>query len=100
MIKSWHTTESQEKYNKQVIKQTQKKKRQENKFKVGDMVSIKIDWVEKTSPRHSNLLLSKIEETVNTYACIVTKFARRNTRNIELDYSTELSFSTACKKAM
>ena len=64
------------------------------------MVSIKIDWVEKTSPRHSNLLLSKIEETVNTYACIVTKFARRNTRNIELDYSTELSFSTACKKAM
>ena len=83
-----------------MIKQTQKKNRQENKFKVGYMVSIKIDWVEKTSPRHSNLLLSKIEETVNTYACIVTKFARRNTRNIELDYSTELSFSTACKKAM
>ena len=81
-----------------------------------DMVSIKIDRVDKTSPLHSNLLLGKIEEFVNTYARIVTKFGRINTlisptrlypcsvtcttQNIELDYSTELTFSAACKKAM
>ena len=108
-------TANQESYNNQMIKQTQKKNEaRKNKFKVGDMVSIKIDRVDKTSPFHSNLLLGKIEEIVNTYARVVTKFGRIKTlisptrlypcsvttRNIELDYSTELSFSAACKKAM
>ena len=45
-------------------KQTEKNKVRKNKFKVGDMVSIKIDCVEMTSPLHSNLLLGKIEEIV------------------------------------
>ena len=80
----------------------------------GPIVSIKIDPVDKTSPLHSNLLLGKVEEIVNTYACVVTKFGRINTlisptrlypctatsQIIKLDYTTELTFSAACKKAM
>ena len=66
-------TESQEKYNNQMIEQTQKKNEaRKNTFKVGDMVSINIDRVDKTSPFHSNLLLGKIEQIVNTYARVVT----------------------------
>ena len=77
----------------------------------GDMVSIKIDRVDKTLPLHSNLLLGKIEEIVNSYACILTKFGGNTlisptrlypcsvtTQNIKLDYNTELTFSAACKK--
>ena len=73
-----------------------------------------VDRVDKTSPLHSNLLLGKVEEIVNTYARVVTKFGRINTlisptrlypctatsQNIKLDYTTELTFSAACKKAM
>ena len=106
-------TENQEKYNNEMVTQSQKKN-QPRKFKVGDIVSIKIDRVDKTSPLHSNLLLGKVEEIVNTYARVVTKFGRINTlisptrlypctattQNIELDYTTELTFSAACKKAM
>ena len=40
------------------------------------MVFIKIDLVDKTSPLQSNLLLGKIEEIVNTYARVMTKFGR------------------------
>ena len=59
-----------------------------------------------------NLLLGKIEQIENTYALVLTKFGRINTLNlptrlypctvsndnIELDYTTELAFSAACKK--
>ena len=58
---------------------TQSQKNQPRKFKVGDIVSIKIDRVDKTSPLHFNLLLGKVEEIVNTYARVVTKFGRINT---------------------
>ena len=89
---------------------TQSQKNQPRKFKVGDIVSIKIDRVDKTSPLHSNLLLGKDEKIVNTYA----RVGRINTlisptrlypctatsQNIKLDYTTELTFSAACKKAM
>ena len=74
-------------------------------------VSIKIYRVDKTSPLHSNLLLGKIEEVVNSYVQVVTKNGRINTlisptrlyprtastQNIELAYTTVLSFSAACK---
>ena len=96
-----------------MVTQSQKKN-QPRKFNVADIVSIKIDHVDKTSALHSNLLLGKVEEIVNTYARVVTKFGRINTlisptrlypctattQNIELDYTTELTFSAACKKAM
>ena len=108
-------SQNQEKYNHQMIEQTNKKNEATNqKFKVGDFVSIKIDRVDKTSPLHSNLLLGKIEEVVNSYVRVVTKYGRINTlilptrlypctastQNIELDYTSELSFSAACKKAI
>ena len=98
-----------------MVQQTQKKNEARNqKFKVGDMVSVKIDRVDKTSPLHSNLLLAKIEAMENSYARVVTKFGRINTlisptrlypctassKNIELNYGTELSFSAACKKTI
>ena len=107
-------SQNQEKYNHQMIEQTNKKNEARNqKFKVGDFVSIKIDRVDKTSSLHSNLLLGKIE-VVNSYVRVVTKYGRINTlisptrlyprtastQNIELDYTTELSFSAACKKAI
>ena len=108
-------SQNQEKYNHQLIEQTNKKNEARNqKFKVGDFVSIKIDRVDKTSPLHSNFLLGKIEEVVNSYVRVVTKYGRINTlisptrlyprtastQNIELDYTTELSFSAAYKKAI
>ena len=107
-------SQNQEKYNHQMIEQTNKKNEARNqKFKVGDFVSIKIDRVDKTTSLHSNLLLGKIE-VVNSYVRVVTKYGRINTlisptrlyprtastQNIELDYTTELSFSAACKKAI
>ena len=108
-------SQNREKYNHQMIEQTNQKNEARNqKFKVGDFVSIKIDRVDKTSPLHSNLLLGKIEEVVNSYVRVVTKYGRINTlilptrlypctastQNIELNYTTELSFSAACKKAV
>ena len=65
-------TENQENYNNEMITQSQKKN-QPWKFKVGDIVSKKTDCVDRTSPLHSNLL-GKIEEIVNTYLRVVTKF--------------------------
>ena len=98
-----------------MVQQTQKKNEAPNqKCKVGDIVSVKIDCVDKTSPLHSNLLLAKIETIKNTYARVATKFGRINTlilptclypctassKNIEFNYDTKLSFSAACKKAI
>ena len=60
-------TENQKNYDNEMV--TQSQKNQPRKFKVGDIVSIKIDRVDKTSPLHSNLLLGKIEEIVNAYIC-------------------------------
>lgn len=64
-------TENQEKYNNEMITQGQKKNQLEN-LKL-ETVSKKTDCVDKTSPLHSNLL-GKIEEIVNTYPRVVTKF--------------------------
>ena len=62
-----------------MMEQTKKKNEVRNqKFKVGDFVSIEIDRVDKTSPLHSNLLLGKIEEVVNSYVRVVTKYRRIN----------------------
>ena len=72
---------------------------------------IKIDKVDKTSPLHPNVLIGKIITVENDYAKIVTKFGRVNTyistnrlnkctaTNINFDYSKEIAFSAACKKA-
>ena len=68
-------------------------------------VSIKIDPVDKISPLHPNVLIGKITEVENDYAKIVTKFGRLKTyistnrlnkcteANIQLEFSTEITFS-------
>ena len=65
--------ESQTYYIKAMVKQTRKKEVKKSKFKVGDMVSIKINRVNKTTPLHPNLLLRKITAFENTYAKVVTQ---------------------------
>ena len=72
------------------------------KFNVDEYVSIKIDPVDKISPHNPNVLIGKITEVENDYAKIVTKFGRLKTyisTNIQLDFSREITFSAACKKA-
>ena len=81
------------------------------KFHVDEYVSIKIDPVDKISPLHPNVLIGKITEVENDYAKIVTKFWRLKTyistnrlnkctaTNIQLEFSTEITFSAACRKA-
>ena len=65
-------TENQEKYNNEMITQSQKINQLEN-LKLETLSLKKTDCVDKTSPLHSNLL-GKIKEIVNTYPRVVTKF--------------------------
>ena len=105
-------SENQNKYNKKMVQQSEKKSAKKcNQFKVGDVVSIKIDRVDKTSLFHPNMLLGKITELENQYARVVTKFGRIQTlisptrlnlctaTNISLDYTKEITFTSACKQA-
>ena len=81
------------------------------KFHVDEYVSITIDPVDKMSPLHPNVLISKITEVGNDFAKIVTKFGRLKTyistnrlnkctaTNIQLEFSTEITLSAAYRKA-
>lgn len=101
--------QQQTQYNKQMIKQT--KQPTKARFKVDDMVAIKIVRVDKTSPIHPNMLLGKIMEIDNDYAKVVTplgiikgfiapcRLSPCTSTNVTLDYSKEISFTTACKQA-
>ena len=53
-----------------MVKQTSQSRKAP--FKIDDMIAIKIDRVDKTSPVHSNMLLGKIMEIRKNYAKIVT----------------------------
>ena len=55
---------------KEMVKQTSQSRKAP--FKIDDMVAIKIDIVDKTSPVHPNMLLGKIMEIRKDYAKIVT----------------------------
>ena len=94
------------------VQQSEKKSAKKcNQFKVGDVVSIKIDRVDKTSLFHPNMLLGKITELENQYARVVTKFGRIQTlisptrlnlctaTNVLFDYTKEITFTSACKQA-
>ena len=104
--------DSQAQYNEKMIKQSNKKaKKKSSDFKIDDVVSIKIDKVDKTAPFHPNMLLGKITEIENSYARVVTKFGRIHSlisptrlmkctaTNLKFDYSKEISFTMACKQA-
>ena len=49
-----------------------KAKKKCSEFKLGDVVSIKIDKVDKTAQFHPNMLLGKITEIENNCARVVT----------------------------
>ena len=80
-------------------------------FKVDDMVAIKIDRVDKTSPVNPNMLLGKVMEIRKDYAKIATpqgiikgfiSFSRLypcTSRNVTVDYCKDISFTAACKQA-
>ena len=100
--------ENQEQYNAK-MKQARKTK---TSFKVGDIVAIKIDKVDKTSPLHPNVLVGKVLQVENNYIKVVTRHGiisisistnRLNkctaTNNV-FDYSKEIAFSSACKQEM
>lgn len=97
-----------------MVNQTKRKQeKKQPKFKVGDMVAVKIDKVDKTSPLHPNMLLGKITsiEESGFVQIVVTQYGKINTlispsrlysctaTNVQLNYSTEISFTAACKKA-
>ena len=97
-----------EDYHQQIRKQAQKKP----KFKISDMVAIKINKVDKINPFHPNMLLGQIIEIEESeYVGIVTEYGEVNTlitpsrfypfiaTNVKLDFSTKTSFTAACKKA-
>ena len=84
-------------------------------FRVDEIVAIKIDKVDKTSPLHPyppNVLIGKILHIENNCTEVVTShgiistFISTNrlnkctaTNNV-FDYSKEISFSSACKQAI
>lgn len=106
-------TENQTKYNAAMVNQTKKKQeKKQPKFKVADMVAVKIDKVDKTTPLHPNMLLGKVTSIEQcSFLQIVTQYGKINTlispsrlypcsaTNVQLNYSTEISFTAACKKA-
>ena len=68
--------EAQESYNTKMIEQSEVNPRKKV-YKVDDMVSIKIDRVDKKSPFHPNLLLGKVLEIENNnYVKVVKPFGR------------------------
>lgn len=104
--------ENQTKYNAAMVNQTKRKQEPKPKFKVADMVAAKIDKVDKTSPLHPNMLLGKITSIEQSgFVEIVTQYGKINTlispsrlypcsaTTVQLNYSTGISFSAACKKA-
>ena len=81
-------------------------------FRVDEIVAIKIDKVDKTSPRHPNVLIGKILHVENNYTKVVTshgiistfistnRLSKCTATNNVFDCSKEISFSSACKQAI
>ena len=94
--------------------QTRKQAQKQPKFKISDMVAIKINNVDKINPFHPNMLLGQIieiEESGYVHVRVVTEYGKVNTlitpsrfypciaTNVKLDFSAKTSFTAACKKA-
>lgn len=64
-----------------MVNQTKRKQeKKQPKFTVTDMVAVKIDKVDKTSPLHPNMLLGKITSIEeNGFVQIVTQYGKINT---------------------
>ena len=101
--------ESQEKYNQKLVDSS---KEWRQKFKINDLVSIKIDKVDK-STLHPNLLMAKIVsvDSYSNYVQVVTPFGRIKgaiapnrlnhctATNVTFNDNKEILFSAACKEA-
>ena len=105
-------SENQARYNEKTVQQSKKKAdKKSSQFKVGDVVSIKIDKVDKRSRFDPNMLLGKITEIENQYARVVTRFGKIQSlisptrlnlctaTNLSFDYTKDVSFTSACKQA-
>ena len=77
--------EAQESYNTKMIKQSEVNPRKKV-YKIDDMVSFKIDRVDKKSSFHPNLLLGKVLEIENNYVKVVTPFGRIQGSNLTVVY--------------
>ena len=103
-------SENQEGYNNRMIKQTWQSSRSKS-FKVDDIVSIKIDKVDKKNTHASKYADGKITATENGYAQVVTQFGviqgyiatsrlqPCTATGVKLNYDKEISFLSACKEA-
>ena len=100
--------ENQENYNAKMKKARGKP----SLFRVDEIVAIKIDKVDKTSPLHPNVLIGKILHVENNYTKVVTshgiistfistnRLSKCTATNNVFDCSKEISFSSACKQAI
>lgn len=67
-------SENQASYNEEMVQQSKKKAEKKcSQFNVGDIVSIKINKVNKMTPFNPNMLLEKITEIENHYVQVVTR---------------------------
>ena len=95
-----------------MVQQSKKKADKKcSQFKVGDVVSIKINKVNKMTPFTPNMLIEKIPDIENHYAWVLTRFGKTQSLscpsrlnlctaiNLTFDYSKEVSFTSACKQA-
>ena len=95
--------ERQSLYDDEMVEQTSQSSKAP--FKVDDMVAIKIDRVDKTSPVNPNMLLGKVMEIRKDYAKIATPqgiikgLYPCTSRNVTVDYCKDISFTAACKQA-
>ena len=95
-----------------LLEENRKQEQKQPKFKILDMVAIKINKVDKINPFHPNMLLGQIIE-IEKSGCvrIVTEYGKVNTlispsqlhpctvTIVKLDFSTKTSFTAACQKA-
>ena len=99
-------------YTLQVLLEENRKQEQKQwKFKILDMVAIKINKVDKINPFHHNTLLVQIIKTEKSgYERIVTEYGKVNTlilpsrlypctaTNVKLDFSSKTSFKSSMQK--
>ena len=80
-----------------MVNQTKRKQeKKQPKFKVVDMVAVKIDKVDKTSPLHPNMLLGKITSIEESgFVQIVTQYAWEN-KHSDFSFTIISLFSHYC----
>ena len=94
-----------------MLEENRKQEQKQWKFKILDMVAIKINKVDNINPFHHNILLVQIIKTEKSgYERIVTEYGKVNTlispsqlypctaTNVKLDFSSKTSFKSSMQK--